>query len=234
MKTPTILGIIPARGGSKGIPRKNIRLLGDKPLLAWTVQTALQSAVLDRLILTTEDEEIAEVGRTCGCEVLFLRPQELATDETPGIEPVLHAINWLEAHEGYVPEFVMLLQPTSPFRTSEQMKQTVKQISTSNFDSLVSVVEPKHPPQWMFVKDTDKALKPLLSSERPVRRQDSPESFALNGAIYITRTTVLKRERTFMPERTMGYVMDRLTSLDLDDMVDWKVAECLLSLVENA
>ena len=229
MKAPTILGVIPARGGSKGIPRKNIRLLGDKPLLAWTVQTALQSAVLDRLILTTEDEEIAEVGRTYGCEVPFLRPQELATDETPGIEPVLHALNLLEAHEGYVPEFVMLLQPTSPFRTSEQMKQAVKQFLMSNFDSLVSVVEPKHPPLWMFVKDADESLKPLLSSEKPTRRQDLPESFALNGAIYLTRTTVLKREKTFMPERTMGYVMDRLTSLDLDDMVDWKVAECLIA-----
>lgn len=227
------MGIIPARGGSKGIPRKNIRLLGDKPLLAWTVQTALQSAVLDRLILTTEDEEIAEVGRTYGCEVPFLRPQELATDETPGIEPVLHALNWLEAYEGYVPEFVMLLQPTSPFRTSEQMKQALKQISTSSFDSLVSVVEPKHPPQWMFIKNADKALKPLLSTERPTRRQELSESYALNGAIYLTRTTVLKREKTFLPESTMGFEMDRLTSLDLDDMVDWKVAECLLSSVEN-
>lgn len=228
MEKPRILGLIPARGGSKGIPRKNIRPLGGKPLLAWTIEAAIKAGCLDRLLLSTEDEEIAAVGRQFGCEVPFMRPQELALDDTPGIAPVLQALDWLEKNERYVPEFVMLLQPTSPFRTSVQITEVVDLALTPSFepfDSLVSVVEPDHPPQWMFIAEGDGRLSPLLSADIAYRRQGLPMTYALNGAIYLTRTPVLHQEGSFLVERTKGYLMDRVTSLDLDTGEDWQIAE---------
>ncbi|WP_206810941.1 acylneuraminate cytidylyltransferase family protein [Paradesulfitobacterium ferrireducens] len=228
---PKILGLIPARGGSKGIPRKNVRILGGKPLLAWTVEAAVRSSCLDRIILSTDDEEIASVGKQIGCEVPFLRPAELAKDETPGIEPVLHAIKWLKENEDYEPEFIMLLQPTSPFRTSEQIKEAVKLIQTREFllfDSLVSVVKPDHSPEWMFVEKKDGRITPLLYSHQVNRRQELSLTYALNGAMYIARTETLIIEKSFVTERTMAFQMDKITSLDIDTMFDWKIAECFV------
>ncbi|MHB1407164.1 MAG: acylneuraminate cytidylyltransferase family protein [Desulfitobacteriaceae bacterium] len=228
MEKPKILGLIPARGGSKGIPRKNIKLLDGKPLLAWTIETAIKAGCLNKLVLSTEDEEIAAVGRKHGCEVPFIRPKELALDDTPGIVPVLHALDWFKKHEGYEPDYVMLLQPTSPFRTSTQIKEVVDLALAPDFetfDSIVSVVEPHHPPQWMFTSQGDDRLRPLLSDDFAYRRQELPMTYALNGAIYLTRTVVLRREETFLVERTKGYLMDRVTSLDLDTGEDWQIAE---------
>lgn len=228
MEKPRILGLIPARGGSKGIPRKNVRPLGGKPLLAWTIEAAMEAGCLDRLLVSTEDEEIAAVGRQYGCEVPFMRPRELARDDTPGIAPVLQALAWLEKQEGYVPDFVMLLQATSPFRTSAQISEIVELAlapSFEPFDSLVSVVKPDHPPQWMFIAQGDGRLSPLLSADIAYRRQDLPVTYALNGAIYLTRTAVLRQKESFLVERTKGYLMDRVTSLDLDTVDDWQIAE---------
>ncbi|CAA7603172.1 3-deoxy-manno-octulosonate cytidylyltransferase [Acididesulfobacillus acetoxydans] len=277
MAQTRILGIIPARGGSKGIPRKNIRLLGGKPLLAWTIEAALEAGCLDRLILTTEDEEIAAVGRKYGCEVPFLRPAELAQDSTPGIEPVLHALRWLAEREGYRPDYVLLLQPTSPLRRAEQIREcaarmlakqfgssepgfsesvtaksvsaelaAVKSVSADTVsaksgplipprppvppcDALVSVTEPDQPPEWMFRPGEDGFLRPLLPAEGAARRQELPATWVLNGALYLVRTEVLLRERTFMPARVEGFAMDRMSSLDLDSPWDWQMAECCLA-----
>ncbi|KLU62649.1 CMP-N,N'-diacetyllegionaminic acid synthase [Peptococcaceae bacterium CEB3] len=241
MAQTRILGIIPARGGSKGIPRKNIRLLGGKPLLAWTIEAALAAKCLDRLILTTEDEEIAKVGRKYGCEVPFLRPAELALDTTPGIEPVLHAIRWLAERESYHPDYVLLLQPTSPFRRAEQIRECVARMlcaksgpliptrpQTPPCDALVGVTEPGQPPEWMFRAGEEGFLRPLLPAEGAARRQELPATWVLNGALYLIRTEVLLREHTFMPERVEGFPMDRTSSLDLDTPWDWQMAEYCL------
>lgn len=239
MAKSRILGLIPARGGSKGIPRKNIKLLEGKPLLAWTIETALKAGCLDRVVLSTEDEDIAAVGRQFGCEVPFLRPRELALDDTPGIAPVLQALRWLAEQEGYTPEFVMLLQPTSPFRTSRQINEVVamaQEPSFRSFDSIVSVVEPEHPPQWMYISHGDGRLSPLLANDFAYRRQELPRTYALNGALYLTRTSVLRRAESFLVEHTKGYLMDRWTSLDLDTVEDWLLAESYIraGLINNS
>ncbi|HVJ50741.1 acylneuraminate cytidylyltransferase family protein [Desulfitobacterium sp.] len=231
MRNPKILGIIPARGGSKGIPRKNIKQLGDKPLIAWTIESALKANCLDRLVLSTEDEEIAILGKEYSCEVPFKRPAELAGDNTPGIEPVLHAIDWLSEHEDYRSDYVMLLQPTSPFRTHQQILEATKIVSSKDFedcDSLVSVVIPEHPPQWMYTVNEEGYMKPLLSENLIPRRQELTTTYSLNGAIYITRTDVLIKKKSFIVPRTKLYLMNSITSLDLDSLSDWQYAEYIV------
>ena len=122
----TVLAIIPARGGSKGVPRKNIKNLCGKPLITWTIEEALKSKYIDRLVVSTEDEEIAEISRKHGAEIPFLRPIELAKDDTPGIEPLLHCIYWLKNNENYSPDYVCTLQCTSPFRNSKHIDEALE------------------------------------------------------------------------------------------------------------
>ena len=137
-KAREILGLIPARGGSKALPHKNIRQFAGKPLIAWTIETALACPMLDRTIVSTDDPEIADVSRHWGAEVPFLRPAELARDDTPGIEPVLHAVRWLGENEGYRPDYVMVLQPTSPLRTTEDIEAAIQLARDRQADGVVS------------------------------------------------------------------------------------------------
>src|ERR1700730_1555845 len=137
----TILGVIPARGGSKAIPRKNLAVLANRPLIAWTVEVAIASDSLDRLVISTDDPEIAEIGKKLGAEVPFLRPTELATDTSTSMEVVLHAIQWFDENENYRPDYVLLLQPTSPLRTVTDIRKSIELLLAKRGDSVVSVCE---------------------------------------------------------------------------------------------
>ncbi len=223
----SILAIIPARGGSKGVPRKNIREVGGKPLIAWTIEEAKKAKYIDRLILSSEDDEIIAVAKGWGCEVPFIRPAELARDDTPGIEPVLHAIEALP--EMY--DYAVLLQPTSPLRTAADIDGCVAHCIQRGAPACVSVTEPEHNPYWMFTIGEAGRLKPFAATEPLVpRRQDLPTVYVLNGAVYVARREWLKEKRSFIAEETLAYVMDQKRSLDIDSEHDLAVCACLISL----
>jgi CMP-N,N'-diacetyllegionaminic acid synthase len=226
---PTILGIIPARGGSKAIPRKNLALLADKPLLAWTVEVALESASLDRLVISTDDPEIAEVGKKLGAEIPFLRPTELATDTSASMDVILHAIRWFDDNENYRPDYVLLLQPTSPLRTATDVRESTKLALAKHADSVVSVCETHQHPLWMKGVNEEGTLVDLYpQSAAPTRRQDLSPVFALNGAIYLALRSFLLSEHTFISDRTYAYVMPENRSLDVDTPWDLHVADLIL------
>ena len=225
-----ILGLIPARGGSKGIPHKNITPLAGKPLLAYTCEAALHSRFLTRTLLNTDDPEIAAVGRECGVEVPFLRPPELAQDETPILPVIQHALDWLLEHDNFVPEAVVLLQPTSPLRKSWHIDAAVSLLVDSGADTVVSVVEVPHNfnPVSVMRLDEDGYLTPFMVGPQILRRQDKPRVYARNGpAVLIVRREVLLQGQLY-GDRIYPYLMDRISSLDIDDVTDLRIAECWL------
>jgi CMP-N-acetylneuraminic acid synthetase len=224
-----IVGLILARGGSKSIPRKNIKLLGGKPLIAWTIKVALQCNELSRVIVSTEDEQIAEVARQWGAEVPFIRPAELARDDSSSISAVLHAIHWMGENELFCPDYVMMLQPTSPFTTAEDIHQSIELARKHRAVAVVSVCEAEHHPYICKRIVEGGRLKDFVSTDIVyLRRQDMPPAYALNGAIYLNQRELLLREQTFFPEGAIAYVMPRERSLDVDTMWDWYLAELIL------
>ncbi len=222
IKGKSVLALIPARGGSKGVPRKNIREVSGKPLIAWTIEAARKSAYIDRLILSSEDAEIMAVAQSFGCDVPFVRPSELARDDTPGIAPVLHA---LDALPGY--DFVVLLQPTSPLREIADIDGCIARCAESGAPACVSVSAPTHHPYWTYRIDDEGHLSPLFD-KAPDRRQDLPEIYAVNGAVYVARTSDLRQTRNFVMSGAQAFVMPDIRSLDIDTPADLILAECLL------
>ena len=222
-----ILGIITARGGSKGIIRKNILKIGGKPLIAWTIEQASRSRYLDRLILSSEDSEIINVAKKTGCEVPFVRPEHLAKDETPGIVPVLHAIKTLP--EKF--DFVVLLQPTSPLRSVEDIDGCIEHCITGNHLSCVSVTEPDKSPFWMYRIGKNGYIRPLLKSKRLAgSRQKLPKIYVLNGAVYVAECKWLLRHKVFVADKTAVYKMPKDRSLDIDTEFDILKMNALLKL----
>lgn len=220
----SILAIIPARGGSKSIPRKNLRLLKGKPLLGWTIETAQNSQYIDRVILSSEDEEIINTAKKYGCEVPFVRPAELARDQTPGIDTVLHAITNINVMYDYV----LLLQCTSPLRTTNDIDGCLEFCIEAKANSCVSVAETIERPFWMYTIDNEQRLKQLIYSEKHLyQRQQLPKVYLLNGAIYIARSEWLLENRSFINEDTLAYAMPRERSLDIDEEYDLQIAEFL-------
>ena len=220
----SILAIIPARGGSKGIPRKNIKMLAGKPLIAWTIEEAKKSKYIDRLILSSEDDEIISVAKEWGCEVPFKRPIELAQDNTPGVEPVIHAINTLT--EKY--DYVCLLQPTSPLRKVEHIDGCIEKCINNNAESCVSVSEVDKHPYWMYEIDNEDLLIPLLDGKNVSRRQDLPRGYALNGAVYVSRYNQILEQKKFVTKGTISYVMDKRSSIDIDEQIDFNLCDLII------
>jgi len=222
-----ILGLIPARGGSKAIPHKNIVPLAGKPLLAYTCDAALSSRRLTRVLLNTDDPQIAEVGRACGVEVPFLRPAELAQDETPILPVIQHTLGWLLENQGFETDVVVLLQPTSPLRSAEHIDAAVDLLLEKGADTVVSVVEVPHQFNPVSVMRLDERgyLVPFLPGEMILRRQDKPRVYARNGpAVLVVRRDTLEGGKLY-GERTLPYEMDAASSLDIDAPDDLVLAE---------
>lgn len=218
-----VMAVIPARGGSKGVPRKNIRALAGKPLIAWTIEQAKQSRYLDRVVLSSEDEEILEVARRLGCDVPLVRPAELARDESLGIDVLLHAMSVL-------PEFdlVVQLQPTSPLRLASDIDECIEKcVGGGELASCVSLTEVAKPPYWMFNLDAVGKMKPFLEF-KSVPRQELAKLHVLNGAVYVASAAQLREQRSFITPQTLGYVMPLERSVDIDAEYDFWVAEALL------
>ena len=232
-----ILGLIPARGGSKGIPLKNIHPLAGHPLLAYTCRAALQSRSLSRVILSTDHKKIASVGRQYGVEVPFMRPSELARDDSPSIDVALHAVHWLEVEEGWVPDLLVLLQPTSPLRQPEHIDQAVGLLKNEQVDTVVSVVKMPHRfSPYSIQKVEDGLLKDFWLEPLPYdryQRQNLPTLYARNGpAILVTRVPVLGQVKGFYGSRVCPYIMPEEYSLDIDNRFDLKMAEWMLGELE--
>lgn len=215
IENKTVLAIIPARGGSKGVPRKNIRIVAGKPLIALTIEEARKSKYIDRLVVSTDDQEIADIAVQWGGEVPFLRPSELAQDDTPGIAPVIHMLTTIRP----VYELVVLLQPTSPLRTVEDIDGAIASLVQQKAKACVSVVEPDKSPYWMYSIDHSGHLVPLLDGDYACR-QDIPIVYALNGAIYIAESNWLRNKRTFITDETVAYIMPKERSIDIDTETD--------------
>ena len=226
-----VLGIITARGGSKGIPGKNLKLLAGRPLLDYSIDAA-NDTPLDRLILSTEDKRIADAARSLGCEVPFMRPAELARDDTPHLPVIQHAVKWLKDNEGYQPDIVLTLQPTSPLRSAADIAAALRMLELSGADSVVSVNEVAahaHPMRMLHVDGSGFAT--LFVNGQPVkrrinRRQDLPQAWVMNGAIYACRTeTLFAAEPSLYGDRVVAYPMPPERSISIDDLEDWAAAE---------
>lgn len=225
------LGFIPARGGSKGIPRKNLVPVAGKPLIAHTFDAALRSKRLSRTILSTDDPEIAEAGRRAGVEVPFLRPAELAQDASVMEDAMLHALARLKDSEGYAPDAVVLLQPTAPLRRPEQIDAAIALFEAEGADSLVSVSEPMEHPCDMasFAGGKMRLLFQDEGFDGSQQRQQFPDLYFINGAIYITKAAVLLATKSRFGGSIVPYRMPQLDSVDVDSQDDLKIAELLLA-----
>ena len=224
-----ILGLIPARGGSKGIRGKNIKFLGGKPLLQYTFEAATRSELLDKVILSSDDETIIEVAKELELEVPFKRPKNLAGDSSSSLEVVQHALNYY-LKKGINFDAVCLLQSTTPFRKAGLIDECILNFKDGNFDSLVSVreVPEEYNPHWIFEEDNG-SLKIATGEEEIIsRRQDLPKAYHRDGAIYITKTEVLLNENSLFGEK-IGFVNTSASPyVNIDTPEDWEKAEEML------
>jgi CMP-N,N'-diacetyllegionaminic acid synthase len=230
---PTILGVVTARAGSKGIPGKNTKRLAGKPLISYTIESAQASRVFDRLILSTDDEEAARIARELGCEVPFLRPASLCADDTPHLPVMQHAVQWLRDEQRYRPDWVMILMPTSPLRQPKHIAEAVALAIESGADSVVSVDQvPAHfNPMRALAVDDDGWARLFVGDrpvkQRPVRRQDLPAVYVFNGAIYLFRAALLDDpvDPSLYGDRVAAYPMPHPYGHNIDDPGDWALAE---------
>ena len=226
-----VLGLIPARGGSKGIPNKNLRLLAGKPLLAYAMEAANASGVIDRLILSTDSGLIASLGRTLGLEVPFLRPAELATDESPIFPVIQHAVAELEK-SGWIPEILVLLQPTSPLRSPDQIRKAVTMLKDGECDSVVSVIEIPHlfaPQKALWIQDGFLSFW-SESGSAITRRQQLQPTYAREGTVYACLRDVFKKRCSLYGDRCRPLILAEEESLNLDTLGDWQKAEEIVKL----
>lgn len=221
--------IIPARGGSKAIPKKNIRMVAGHPLISWVIRTAQKAKSLDRIIVSTNDREIAEIAAKYDAEVPFIRPEELSRDDTPGIAPIIHAAQWLERNQDYKPDYILCLQPTSPLLSVEDINGAVSVVKERRADAVLSVVEVDRHPNIMKRVDEDGRIHHYVEVDSESdRRQDYSQLHALNGAIWLIRRDVLLAKEDWYSDKTYAYVMPPERSLDIDKPWDLHLANLIL------
>lgn len=230
-----MLAIIPARGGSKGIPGKNIKELCGKPLIAYTIEAALKAQQIDRVVVTTDSEEIAKVAIQYGAEIPFMRPSHLADDDASAVDVYLHTVDLLEKRGGmHIDKFVVLL-PTAPLRDAYEIDHAIQTMRKCACTTLVSVVEADVPASWYYQMNEDRTIKNAgFDSDNAIKnRQMNCQYYVPNGAIYILDYQLLKRERTYYTDDTIGYVMEKKKSVDIDTEDDFEYAEYLMEMLER-
>jgi len=227
-----VLGLIPARGASKGVPRKNIRELCGKPLLAYTAESSLSATRLSRVVLSTEDEEIARVGLSLGLDVPFMRPTELANDDTPTFPVVLHAIRELEM-SGDRFDAVCLLQPTNPLRKANDIDKCIELLERTGADSVFTVrrVPDEYNPKWVYWRETDDRMRLSTGEILPIpRRQELPPAYHRDGSVYLTRCCALHSFGNLYGSDARGYEIVGTDHVNIDTFGDWAVATSLLEM----
>lgn len=238
LKDKRVLAIIPARGGSKTVPKKNIRPIAGKPLIAYTIEEALKSRYVDRVIVSTDDREIARIAKRYGAEVPFLRPKSLAMDTSPSLLVILHTLRYLGKKESYSPDIVVFLQPTSPFRTAKHIDAAVEKIKDA--DAVVGICEVKQHPYFMMRERRGLLVPYLKIRDRPLRRQDVPKLHISNASLYVTKRDYYDKVKKTDPVapvftgKVKGVIMDEISSIDIDTSLDFSFAESLMkSGVDN-
>lgn len=228
-KNKTFLAIIPARGGSKRLPRKNVLDLAGKPLIAWSIEAGLNSKYIDNVVVTSDDEEILRISKKFNAEIIQ-RPEKLATDIATTFDAIKHTIENFERYE-----FIVLLQPTSPLRNEKHINEAIELLHVKNADAIISVCRVEHSPLWCNTLPEDKSMSHFIQDEiKNKRSQDVAEYYRLNGAIYICRTEKLLSEKTFfIKDNIFAYEMDRMSSVDIDEEIDFKMAWILSNQREN-
>ena len=230
MHEAKIVALIPARGGSKGIVRKNIRQLAGKPLIAYSIEQAQQAHSVDRVVVSTDDLEIGSVAREYGAEVPFVRPAELARDDTPDLPVCQHALRWLMMHENYCPEIVVWLRPTSPLRTVQDINAAVRLLLETGADCVRSICPAEHHPYWMKRLEGNRLLPFVegVDESKYYRRQELPPAYRLNGAVDVTWCKRVVEDGKLFDGDMRGYLMPMERSVDLDSELDFALAELLL------
>ncbi|PTX16339.1 N-acylneuraminate cytidylyltransferase [Halanaerobium congolense] len=222
-----ILAIIPARSGSKGLKDKNIKCLNGKPMINYTIEAALKNEVFSNVVVSTDSQKYADIARKAGAEVPFIRPDNLAKDESTTNEVILHAISEMEnTNDEY--DCFMLLQPTSPLRTAENIKKAYSLFKGKNANAVVSVCETDHSPLWSNTLDNSLSLDNFLDDNKNKRRQELPTYYRLNGAIYLAQVDYYKIYNDFYNNNSFAYIMNKKESVDVDDIIDFRLAEILI------
>lgn len=221
-----MIAIIPARGGSKGLPGKNVRPLNGKPLIAYAIEEALKAKHIDRVIISTDDEEIARVAVEYGAELPFMRPAELASDTAMAIDNYIYTIGRLEIESGKSIDAFVVLQPTSPLRIAEDIDGAIELFKQKGADSVISYCQEAHPVTWHKYLDEDGHFVDIFEANIK-NRQENRESYYPNGAVYVFRTSMI-RERKYYTDNSYAYVMPRIRSVDIDFIEDFEYAEFLL------
>lgn len=223
-----VIAVITARGGSRGLPRKNVLPLSGKPLIAHSIAAAKQAKRVNRVIISTDDEEIMQIGRQYGAEVPFIRPPELSTADAAHIDVMLHVVSWLEEH-GDLPDAVLLLQPTTPLRKPEDLDGAIQLMESTGCPAVVGVSPAEsHPYLTYKVDEQGKLIGFIDHGLRYPRRQDLPPAFTLNGALYLNRCASLRETQMFQPPGAFGWIMPPERSVDIDTLEDFSRAESLL------
>ncbi len=229
-----MIAIIPARGGSKGIPRKNIKLLNGKPLIAYTIEAALQAKSITRVIVSTEDQEIAEIAKKYGAEIPFMRPKELAMDNSSATDLYIYIINQLEKIINKKIESFIALLPTSPLRTGKDIDRAVQIFLEKKADSVLSVNEAPHHPSWFLKLSEDGRLTSFFNKPMSMKnRQEEQKTFIPNGAIYVLKTSILKNQKTYYTNKTYAYILPSERSIDIDNPIDFTLAEILIKKLDE-
>lgn len=232
-----VLGIIPARGGSRRVPGKNIRLLAGKPLIAYTIESSLKSTRIKRLIVSTDNSRIAEVAQGFGAEVPFLRPSHLAEDATPDQPVFLHALRWLKDKEDYEPEIVVNLRPTTPFKTPEIIDRVIQKITETDADVVrtMTLVEGVHHPYWMYRLSEDGSAEPFsndIKLSQYYRRQLLPPVYRINGVVDAMKTPIIYEGNILDNQNMRGVIISEKESMDVDTEFDFVICECLMNSAE--
>jgi CMP-N,N'-diacetyllegionaminic acid synthase len=228
-KKQKILAVITARGGSKGIPGKNIKILGDKPLIAYTIEAARKSDLISDLIVSTEDKKIANVAKQYGADVPFMRPKELAQDDTLHLPVMQHAVSFMEDKLKCKFDYVVILQPTSPFRTKEDIDDTIQKLIDTGADSAVSLVEiEENHPMKIKKLEGDRVLPYSVEEIHGTRRQDLPVAYKRNSSVYVMKRDLIMKDNELYGSYTAGHIVPKERSIDIDNPFDWIKAEYML------
>jgi CMP-N-acetylneuraminic acid synthetase len=226
-----VLGLVIARGGSKGLPRKNVLSLGGKPLIAWTVEAANAAKTLHRAIVSSDDDEILAAARFAGGAAPFVRPAALAGDRASTVDVALHALDWLAAHEREVFDVVVMLPATAPLRRAEHVDGAIARLlDAPDVEAVVAVTDAEYPPWWMLAIRADRLSWHFPEGAKADHRQQLPAAYRPNGSIYAVRVSVLRAQRTFYPTQTAPYLMPREASVNVDSALDLAVAETLIRM----
>lgn len=225
----SILCIMLARGGSKGVVGKNLRPLLGKPLIYYTIKAVKDSQLFDRFILSTDSQEIADVAKSYGVEVPFLRPEELAQDNSQAADAIVHALKWVEKNDKRY-DYVQYIFPTAPLRTSKDIRNGIDVLFEKNADMVIGVCETSHPPLWANVLPDNHSLKGFIKPEHLVNRQELPKTYRLSGGIHLAKWEVFYEKKIWCEQNTFAYIMPSDHSVDIDSEMDLKFAELLLGI----